>query len=214
MKDGDSWILGILYSRIGRGTDLMARATSGTWTVLGPLGKGFDAAGKGKALLVGGGRGTAPLVFLAEWLEARGRGCEFLVGARGREDWAGPLEMGAVLTRSRVWSATEDGAIGYRGRVLELFAHEPELAEALASRNAHIHACGPHGLLAAVGAMGAGFGIPVDVSIEAHIGTAPAQGPERGVPGVLPRRPGRPRRVRGLGARSRRHSGDAVRSAR
>jgi dihydroorotate dehydrogenase electron transfer subunit len=169
VREGDGWILGILYSRIGRGTDLMARATSGTWTVLGPLGRGFDADGKGKALLVGGGRGTAPLVFLAEWLEARGRGCEFLVGARGRADWAGPLEMGAELTRSRIWSATEDGSIGYRGRVLELFAQEPELAEALATKNARIHACGPHGLLAAVGAMGAGFGIPVDVSIEAHM---------------------------------------------
>ncbi len=169
VKDGESRLLGILYARVGRGTDLMSRATRGTWTVLGPLGRGFDAGHKGPALLVGGGRGTAPLVFLAEWLEARGRSCEFLVGAKSAFDWAGPEEMGARLTRSRVWAASEDGSRGHKGRVLELFAHEPELGEALAQPGAAIHACGPHGLLEATGAMGAGFGVPVDVSIEAHM---------------------------------------------
>jgi dihydroorotate dehydrogenase electron transfer subunit len=169
VRDGEAWILGILYARIGKGTDLMARATSGTWSVLGPLGRGFDTSHKGPALLVGGGRGTAPLVFLAEWLEAQGRGCDFLIGARGTEDWAGPLELGATLSKARVWPATEDGSRGLKGRVLELFAREPELAALLAKKDARIHACGPHGLLAAVGVMGAGFGVPVDVSIEAHM---------------------------------------------
>src|SRR6185295_10783082 len=112
----------ILYSRVGRGTDLMSRAGTGAWSVLGPLGRGFPTAHKGPALLVGGGRGTAPLVFLAEWLEARGRACEFLVGARGLADWAGPVELGVTLARSRVWAATEDGSKGLQGRVLELFA--------------------------------------------------------------------------------------------
>ena len=163
------WTLGILYARVGRGTDLMTRQDKGSWSVLGPLGRGFQVAHAGPSLLVGGGRGTAPLVFLAEWLEARGRRCEFLVGARGAQDWAGPGEMGVTLTRSRVWSATEDGSKGLKGRVLELFAREPELADALATRGARIHACGPHGLLEATTALGKGFGVPVDVSIEAHM---------------------------------------------
>lgn len=169
IKDGNGWILGILYSRVGRGTDLMARADQGTWSVIGPLGRGFPATHKGPALLVGGGRGTAPLVFLAEWLEARGRGCEFLIGARTALDWAGPEEMGARLKRTRVWTATEDGSRGERGRVLDLLADEPDLAELLAKPDAAIHACGPHGLLEAVGVVGAGLGVPVHVSIEAHM---------------------------------------------
>ncbi|MEP7027115.1 MAG: hypothetical protein ABI960_00840, partial [Candidatus Eisenbacteria bacterium] len=169
VADGDGWLLGILYARVGRGTDLMTRASAGAWTVLGPLGRGFPTDARGPALLVGGGRGTAPLVFLAEWLEARGRSCEFLVGARSAADWAGPEEMGARLTRSRVWAACEDGSRGHKGRVLELFALEPALSEALAKPGAAIHACGPHGLLEATGAMGAGFGVPVHVSIEAHM---------------------------------------------
>jgi len=169
VKGDAGWTLGILYARVGRGTDLMTRQAEGSWSVLGPLGRGFQTAHAGPALLVGGGRGTAPLVFLAEWLESRGRKCEFLVGARGREDWAGPLEMGVTLNRSRVWAATEDGSRGLKGRVLELFAREPELADALATRGARIHACGPHGLLEATTALGKGFSVPVDVSIEAHM---------------------------------------------
>lgn len=169
VKGDGGWKLGILYARVGRGTDLMTRQEGGSWSVLGPLGRGFQATHPGPALLVGGGRGTAPLVFLAEWLEARGRKCEFLVGARGQEDWAGPAEMGVTLTRSRVWAATEDGSRGLKGRVLELFAREPELSDALATRGARIHACGPHGLLEATSALGKGFGVPVDVSIEAHM---------------------------------------------
>jgi dihydroorotate dehydrogenase electron transfer subunit len=137
--------------------------------VLGPLGSGFPTSHRGPALLVAGGRGVAPLVFLAEWLEARGRRCDLLLGVRTAAEWAGPEEMGARLVRSRVWAATEDGSRGHRGRVLELFATEPELAGALAKPDAAIHACGPHGLLAATGAMGQGFGVPVHVSIEAHM---------------------------------------------
>ncbi len=162
-------MLGILYSRVGRGTDLMTRSPRAGWTVLGPLGRGFPLEGRGPAILVGGGRGTAPLVMLAEQLEARGRPVHFLVGARSRADFAGPVEMGATLTRTRVWEATDDGSRGRRGRVLELLAEESELGEALTANGATLHACGPHGLLAAVGSLGAAGGVPAYTSIEAHM---------------------------------------------
>ena len=161
--------LGFLYARVGRGTDLMARGAQGLWRVLGPLGTGFPLDGRGPALLVGGGRGTAPLVILAEALEARGRDVHVLVGARGAADFAGPREMGAVLSKARTWEATEDGARGHRGRVLELFTKEAGLAAALAAPGAELFACGPHGLLAAVHRLGAGRGVPVFASIEAHM---------------------------------------------
>jgi dihydroorotate dehydrogenase electron transfer subunit len=168
-RTGGALRIGLLYTHVGRGTDLMRRATTGAWTVLGPLGQGFPTDTKGPYLLVGGGRGTAPLVFLAEWLEAHGKRAEFLVGAKTAAEWAGPAEMGAALARTRVWAASEDGSHGTKGRVLDLFAHESALAEALSEKGATIHACGPHGLLEAVGAMSAGLGVPAFVSIEAHM---------------------------------------------
>lgn len=161
--------LGILYARVGRGTDLMTRAPRGRWTVLGPLGRGFPLDDAGPALLVGGGRGTAPLVLLAEALEAGRREVHFLVGARGRADFAGPAEMGARLVRTRTWEATEDGSRGQAGRVLDLFEREPELARALAAPGAALYTCGPHGLLAAVHALGTRQGAPSYAAIEAHM---------------------------------------------
>jgi dihydroorotate dehydrogenase electron transfer subunit len=195
LRDGDGWRLGVLYSRVGRGTDLMSRtqASAGAFSVLGPLGRGFPTDGRGPQLLVGGGRGTAPLVFLAEWFEARGRGVEFLVGARGAQDWAGPAEMGAHLTRSRVWAASEDGSRGHHGRVLELFEREPELAAALRAPGATLHACGPHGLLAAVDRIGRAHGVPAWVSIEAHMGCG--TGICRSC--IVPRDPAGPRAAKG-----------------
>jgi dihydroorotate dehydrogenase electron transfer subunit len=163
------WRIGLLYTHVGRGTDFMRRATTGAWTVLGPLGRGYPTDTKGPYILIGGGRGTAPLVFLAEWLEARNRRVEFLVGAKTAAEWAGPEEMGAALVRTRVWAASEDGSRGTKGRVLALFEHEPALAEALSAKDATLHACGPHGLLEAVGALGAGLGVPAYVSVEAHM---------------------------------------------
>ena len=167
--EGGRRVLGILYTRVGRGTELMTRSPREGWTVLAPLGRGFPLEGRGPAILVGGGRGTAPLVMLAERLEARGRAVHFLVGARSGADFAGPAEMGATLARTRVWEATEDGSRGRRGRVLELLMEEPELAGALTAPGASLHACGPHGLLAAVGALGAAGGVPAYTSIEAHM---------------------------------------------
>ncbi|MGH7725060.1 MAG: dihydroorotate dehydrogenase electron transfer subunit [Candidatus Eiseniibacteriota bacterium] len=169
IQDGDGWRLGILYAKVGRATGLMTQGCDGAWRVLGPLGRGFPLDHKGPALLVGGGRGTAPLVFLAESLEARGRSVEFLVGARSASDWAGPAEMGAVLSRSRVWAVSEDGSRGTRGRVLDLFEREPAVAEALRAPGAALHACGPHGLLAACERLGAAHRVPAYVSIEAHM---------------------------------------------
>ncbi len=161
--------LGFLYARVGRGTDLMTRSMRGAFRVLGPLGRGFPLTGTGPALLVGGGRGTAPLVILAEALEGTGREVHVLVGARGAADFAGPREMGAVLTRTCTWEASEDGSRGRRGRVLELFEREAALATALAAPGAELFACGPHGLLEAVDRLGARHGVPVHASIEAHM---------------------------------------------
>ena len=169
-KDG-GFSLSVLYARVGRGTDMMSRALAGSdgWTVLGPLGRPFPSDGKGPALLVAGGRGVAPLVFFAEWLEKRGRDAHLLVGARTAADWAGAAELGASLEQVKTWAATEDGSKGRAGRVLDLLALEPELGDALATKGAELHACGPHGLLAAASALGAAYGVPAYVSIEAHM---------------------------------------------
>ncbi|MEO6462168.1 MAG: hypothetical protein ABIP29_03755, partial [Candidatus Eisenbacteria bacterium] len=67
------------------------------------------------------------------------------------------------------------------------------LARALAAPGAELFACGPHGLLAAVHDLGARHGVPVHVSIEAHM--ACGTGICRSC--VVPRPPGGPPPPRG-----------------
>ena len=66
------WI-DILYKIVGPGLEALSKQPQGaTISVMGPIGKGFvPSAARPRTLLVGGGVGIPPMVFLAESLKAR-----------------------------------------------------------------------------------------------------------------------------------------------
>ena len=111
---------------------------------LGPLGNGYDLSRRtDHAVLVAGGYGVAPLLFLARALH-EGKVAEkisLLVGARTEEH---------LLWRDRIsahpWLdgrfATADGSAGSRGTVIDLLDGLPSAGR--------IYACGPMAMLAAV----------------------------------------------------------------
>ncbi len=130
----------------------------------GPLGRGFRLPEKmtGELVLVGGGYGVAPLRFLAETARARGFPVRAIVGARTSADLLA-LDALAALGAT-VIPATEDGSVGRRGLVTHA------LADALADGlPALVCACGPTGMLAAVGKLCDAAGVPVQLSWEAHM---------------------------------------------
>ena len=122
----------------------------GLW-VTGPLGLGFAAPTDGRrALLCGGGVGTAPL---AIWQDATG--AEALLGFRDRSHADGA----ELLDRARV--ATDDGYVGHQGPVTDLL-----LADLGQDPHVEVYACGPHGMLEAVRAICADHGIPAQLALE------------------------------------------------
>jgi len=132
--------LGFLLDEIGPGTERLARAAPGEeiW-VAGPLGIGFsEPAAGGRALLVGGGIGVAPLVILNDALRARGAEPKVVLGFRdatyaaARDLFAGKPSV-----------ATDDGSHGHRGFVTELLQHELRQSDT-------VYACGPPQMLEAV----------------------------------------------------------------
>ncbi len=141
--------LGFLYAAVGAGTRALAALPPGARVeVLGPLGRGFPLDGAGAPVLLAGGRGVAPLLFAAERLAADGRRCDLVFGAR-----TAALLVGLDAARTRLSKAggrlhlcTDDGSRGTRGTVLDVLAR---LAPGLGARVV-FHACGPHGMLAAV----------------------------------------------------------------
>ncbi|MCU0521583.1 MAG: dihydroorotate dehydrogenase electron transfer subunit [Anaerolineae bacterium] len=133
--------------------------------VRGPLGHGFtlpdDPLGK-RILLVGGGYGVAPLLFLARRARAVGCTVDVCIGARTSADVLLAASFSAVGAMLRI--TTEDGSAGSQGMVTQA------VDEALrAERPYAVYACGPIGMLGAVEHQCKRYGLPHQLSWEAHM---------------------------------------------
>jgi len=154
----------ILIKVVGEGTQRMAHASSGEpFDLLVPLGLPWQPCPpECRPVLVAGGVGVAPLLFLARDLAASGVRPLALYGGRSAADLPLDAELAAV-TDLRV--ATEDGARGTRGRVTVLL--EGALAElAAAGQAAKVYTCGPDAMMAAVARLCEAKGVPCEASLE------------------------------------------------
>jgi dihydroorotate dehydrogenase electron transfer subunit len=158
----------VLYQVVGRGTRLLSRKPTGErLDVLGPLGHGFEASEEGGGvLLVAGGIGIAPLIFLCEDV-FRGHAVTALIGARSRD---------GVLCHDllRSWDATvhiatDDGSFGHRGLVTDLLQAQLE-ARREAAMSPMVYACGPVAMLRIVAAACRAYGVSCQVSLESRMG--------------------------------------------
>jgi dihydroorotate dehydrogenase electron transfer subunit len=121
--------------------------------VVGPLGRPFpQPRGRGRAVLVGGGYGSAPMPWFAQELLAVGGDVDVVVGAASSDRLFGVEEAQKVLGDDRVHVTTDDGSAGTRGRVTDVLG--PLLAE-LGGGRTEVYACGPMAMLRAVTAVAA-----------------------------------------------------------
>jgi dihydroorotate dehydrogenase electron transfer subunit len=166
----------IYYSVVGRGSKALAGQPRGRrLDLIGPLGVGFTPRPRRTAIIVAGGRGVAPLLFLARGLRERKRDFVFLFGARSQRELYGVREVRG----GRLHIATDDGSVGYRGSVLTLLKREWG-AGGHSPLTAEIFTCGPHGLLHEVAEFARKGGIRCEASLEGPM--ACAVGACRGCP--------------------------------
>lgn len=179
----------VLYKVVGHGlTELSLRKPGETLSCLGPIGQGFRVnPARPRLLLVGGGVGIPPMVFLAESLAAARSSVKPLVlmgselpfpfepttsrlpapGLPAGATAAMPLleEIG-VATRL----ASLSGFPGcHRGYVTELADAWLTSLDAKARSEVEIFTCGPHGMLVAVAALARKHGVPCQVSLEENM---------------------------------------------
>ena len=150
--------LEFMLEAVGPGTERLCELEPGDGLhVTGPLGLGFpDPPGDRRALLCGGGVGTAPLAIWQDELLARGQPAPALLGFRDADHAPGAT----LLHNARV--ATDDGSHGHHGLVTDLLADE------LASGPpAVVYACGPPPMLEAVRALCAARDVPCQLALEA-----------------------------------------------
>ena len=168
----------ILFDVVGRGTAWLASRRPGdrvfAW---GPLGRGYsirpDAA---NLLLIGGGIGIAPLLWLADEAVAKSRSVVLVAGARTAE---GVFPADRVPAEVEVVVTTQDGSAGRQGLATDALAEYYSWAD-------QVFACGPNPMFAAMADVvrrlentarvrahattGAGRGKPVQVLLESPMG--------------------------------------------
>src|SRR5665648_1116877 len=151
---------GLLVEARGAGSERLAGLEVGeTVDLAGPLGSAFPTQGVTNALLVGGGIGCAPLQYLADELAAAGAN---VTAAFGFRDFRAARAAGAFAIE-RLWVASEDGAIGRHGTVMDV------LAELDAPPSMVVYACGPPAMIGAVQRWSLHEGLRGYASLEAHM---------------------------------------------
>ena len=94
-----------------------------------------------EAILLAGGIGVAPLVFLGQKL--KGKKITLLLGAKTKNELL--CEQEFKKSGCEVYIATEDGSKGFKGNVVELLKHT--LAKSKPNQVVTIYSCGPEAML-------------------------------------------------------------------
>lgn len=155
-KSNELWLL---VQKVGAGTHAMANYKSGdNINILLPLGNYFTIPGNNekKLLLIGGGVGTAPMLFLGAYLKEKGFEPTFLLGARSKKDL---MQLDDFQRFGAVYTTTEDGSYGEKGYV----TNHSILTKIEFNK---IYTCGPKPMMVAVAKYASVNNITCEVSLE------------------------------------------------
>lgn len=150
----------VLYEILGKGTSQLSKKQKGdTLKVMGPQGRPFLAKlpkGK-KRVLVAGGVGVPPLVYLAEK-----KGTDFLlIGTKSKEEVLPKKELSKV--KGKILYSTNDGSYGSRGFVTVILEN---LILKEGAQSLFIQTCGPNVMMQAVIDLARRYNIPGEASLD------------------------------------------------
>ncbi len=151
----------IIYEVVGSGTYYLSLLGTGdSLDIIGPLGTGFRFdKEKSNVLLIGGGIGLPPLLFLSQKMSYNGINPMLLAGFRTKMVNYLPRHTDPVLY------ATNDGTLGYNGYITDLLTDK--LSEKKYER---IFACGPEPMLSKVMEISDEFNVACSISVEKVFG--------------------------------------------
>ncbi|MCF7908405.1 MAG: dihydroorotate dehydrogenase electron transfer subunit [Candidatus Omnitrophica bacterium] len=138
----------VLFRVRGRGTKKLSQSKKGiALDMIGPLGEGFKlsrkrvAREKKQSILLAGGIGVAPLVYLAQKLPKGDN--KVLLGSKTKKDIVAEAEFKKLGFKSYV--STDDGSSGKKGTVVDLL--ETVLKGTKLAKETTVFACGPKEML-------------------------------------------------------------------
>ncbi|MFY9152578.1 MAG: dihydroorotate dehydrogenase electron transfer subunit [Prolixibacteraceae bacterium] len=158
--DYEKKTISLLIKILGRGSKKLTEAKAGqTISVIFPLGKSFTLPEKNdRILLIGGGSGVAPMLFLAKICGLNPANVSILIGARSAGDH---IDVSDYSSFGKFYFATEDGTLGEKGYVTNHSVFVNEL-----SQYTKIYTCGPDLMMKAIGRTAIEKNIFCEVSLE------------------------------------------------
>lgn len=175
----DAKVVEILYKVVGKGTELLSKKKKEEkLDIIGPLGNGFSAPNSQvqTVILIGGGIGVAPLLFLAERLTQIKNSpphMYVIIGAKTKESVLCEEEFKTLrlnpnlhpggASKVEVRIATEDGSLGFKGTATALLC---DLLSTINYQLSTIYASGPKPMLKEIARICQKEGIPCYLSLE------------------------------------------------
>jgi dihydroorotate dehydrogenase electron transfer subunit len=158
----------ILYKKVGKGTQRMTTFKRGQKVnLIGPLGNGFSMPPRpssAKIVLIGGGVGIISLYPLAADLKAKK--LSVFIGGKTRDDILCVEDFKRF--NSIISVATEDGSLGFRGNVVDLFSSRMKAFKK--NKKCYIYSCGPVAMLKALARLVKPKRFICQASLEARMG--------------------------------------------
>ena len=155
--------ISLLIQEKGEGTKKLGLLReSETVNLIYPLGKPFTIPDQENVLLIGGGVGAAPLMFLSQQMNRLGLKPDLLLGARTAHDL---FDMDLFSSQCKnVFITTEDASSGEKGRVTE---HSIFAGKTFSYQK--IFCCGPDPMMHAVAKLAASLDVECEVSLENYM---------------------------------------------
>jgi len=155
--DYEKNVIKLFIKRIGEGTNKLGTLTQGDkLNLVYPLGNQYSIPKNLKTLLIGGGCGVAPLLYLAKHLKESGNEVTIILGVRSSYD---AVELDAYKDYSRILITTEDGSLGEKGYPTQHSVLKNEHFD-------YAFTCGPEPMMKAVAKYAKDKDIPCEVSLE------------------------------------------------
>ncbi|MCU7844179.1 MAG: dihydroorotate dehydrogenase electron transfer subunit [Candidatus Thiodiazotropha sp. (ex Monitilora ramsayi)] len=186
----EGWV-DLLYKRVGKGTTLLAKREAGEKiSLMGPIGKPFQPSDtRSRPLLIGGGVGMPPMIFLADALrKATDKQPMVILGSEVPfpfkptpsqimvpgmpegviaampllDDWEIPSRLASL----------QDFPGCFEGYVTDLARRWLDALDNTTRDSVEIFSCGPHPMLEAVAALAKEYDLPCQVSLEEFMACA------------------------------------------
>ncbi len=186
LADPDKGTVDLLYKVVGAGTrELSERKAGERLAMLGPIGWPFDLTDASRRyVLIGGGVGIPPMIFVADRLAGRadcilfaGSEAPFPFSLRPSQFLLPGIEGNAMLAIESIEERGIACRLASNAGLYGCFAgHVPDLARAYLAAlpederaRCTLLACGPHPMLHAVARLGRELGLPAFLSLEEYM---------------------------------------------